>query len=298
MIRNLIIILGFLAICHGTSEAGPNIAVIQSIRAKPYEEAIEGFKTATNSKIRRLVLAELKGADVVKEIEEIKPDIILAVGMEALVRVKSISTIPTVYCMVLDPQSIISQEKHITGVSMNVPQEMQLLVLLTALPHVKRVSLLYDPRLTGCFVDRAKNAAEKLGVRLVAREIFRSRDFPLLIKTFQGNADVFWMLPDVTVVTPETIEFLLLFSLENKIPILTFSERYVELGALMSVGIDAFDIGAQAGEMAQKILSGYDIRTVPRVDARKAVLSINLKIAKKLGIQIDEEIIRKARIVN
>ena len=106
------------------------------------------------------------------------------------------------------------------------------------------------------------------------------------------------MLPDLTVITPETIEFVLLFSLENKIPILAFSEKYVELGALMSVGIDAFDIGIQAGEMAEKILSGRDIMNARHVDARKAVISINLKVAKTLGIPIDEKIIRKARIIN
>ena len=66
----------------------------------------------------------------------------------------------------------------------------------------------------------------------------------------------------------------------------------------MSVGIDAFDIGIQAGEMAEKILSGRDIMNARQVDARKAVISINLKVAKTLGIPIDEKIIRKARIIN
>jgi putative ABC transport system substrate-binding protein len=114
----------------------------------------------------------------------------------------------------------------------------------------------------------------------------------------KGKIDAFWMLPDLTAITPETVEYLLLFSLENTIPILTFAEKYVELGALMSVGIDAFDIGTQAGEMAENILSGRDVKNIQRVDARKAVISINLKVARKLGITIDEKVIRKARIIN
>jgi putative ABC transport system substrate-binding protein len=106
------------------------------------------------------------------------------------------------------------------------------------------------------------------------------------------------MIPDLTVITPETVEFLLLFSLENQIPLLAFSDKYVELGALLSIGIDPFDIGRQAGEMAKKILSGGDVRNVQQVDARKAIISVNLKIARKLGMNIDEKMIRKVKIVN
>ena len=66
----------------------------------------------------------------------------------------------------------------------------------------------------------------------------------------------------------------------------------------MSIGIDAFDIGRQAGEIAEKILAARDVKDIEGVDARKAVVSINLKIARKLGINIDERIIKDAGIVD
>ena len=120
--------------------------------------------------------------------------------------------------------------------------------------------------------------------------------------------DVFWMLPDITVITPETVEFLLLFSFKNRIPLLAFSEKYLELGAFMSTGIDPFDMGAQAGEMANKILSGRQIKNVHQVLARKVVVStnlmiagklgINLSIAKTLGTSVDEKIVRNALTIN
>ena len=123
--------------------------------------------------------------------------------------------------------------------------------------------------------------------------------------------EAFWMLPDLTVITQMTVEFIFLFSLENRIPVLTFSEKYVESGALLSVGIDAFDIGVQAAEMALRILAGSYVKNVQRADARtavvssispkiarKVVVSINSHTARNLGITIDEKIIEKARIVN
>ena len=90
----------------------------------------------------------------------------------------------------------------------------------------------------------------------------------------------------------------MLFSIENRIPVFTFSEKFLEMGALISLNIDASDLGKQAGEMAKEILSGKDIRNIPGADARKIVLSINSKAAKKLGITINDEIVNKAIIVH
>jgi putative ABC transport system substrate-binding protein len=291
-------LLILFVLCHGFSEARQEIVAVQSVRVAPYDEAIKGFKTVCDANIKRLVVSELKGMDVPEKINEIRPDMVLAIGMGALSRVKEIKNIPVVYLMVLNPQSILYGEGNITGISMNIPQEKQLYALLEALPDTKAVGLLYDPDRTGYLAERAQEAARKIGISLIAKEVHRSSDVPLLIKDMKGKVDAFWMLPDLTVITPETVEYLLLFCLENTIPILTFAEKYVELGALMSVGIDAFDIGTQAGEMAEKILSGNGIMNIQPVDARKAVISINLRVARKLGITIDEKIIRKARVID
>lgn len=300
MIRKIVIIplaLIFFILPHGLSEAQQQVVAVQSIRIVPYEKTISSFQKTCSAEITRLVVSELKGADVTERIRQINPDIVLAVGMEALSRVKALKKIPIVYLMVLNPHSILSGEENITGVSMNIPPEKQLHIFREALADLKTLGLVYDPAKTGYLVEKAQDAAKKVGITLMARQVRRSMDVPLAIKDMRGKIDAFWMLPDLTVVTPETVEFLLLFSLENTIPILAFAEKYVEFGALMSIGIDSFDLGVQAGEMANSILSGRDITDVPRVDARKPVLSINLKVAGKMGIRIDEKIIRKARVI-
>jgi putative ABC transport system substrate-binding protein len=308
VVKKIFTILFFLILFPGVSEAGPEIVAIQSIRVEPYEEAIKGFQSVCNARINRIVVSELGETDVVSEINEIRPDMVLAIGRDALSMVKRIEGIPIVYLMVLNPQSTLSGEKNITGVSMNIPPEKQLMVLLGALPYTKNIGLLYDPNRTGYLVRKAKDAARKIGIKLIAREIHSSRDAPSLIMDMKEKIDVFWMLPDITVITPETVKFLLLFSLENNIPLLAFSEKYVEVGAFMSTDIDAFDMGSQAGEMANKILSGRGVKNVRQVHARKLVVSTNLMIARKLGINLNiamnlgtdnsEKIIREAQMVN
>lgn len=297
MKRNILSIVIFLILFQGLAEAEQEIVALQSIKVAPYEQAVEGVKSVCGARIKRLVISELKGADVVDTINGIKPDMVLAIGMGALSKVKVIKGIPVVYLMVLNPQSILFGEKNVTGVNMNIPLEKQLHTLREALPGLKKVGLLYDPGRTGSLVRAAQNAAGRIGIKLLAMKVHSTREVPSLVRDMRGKIDIFWMLPDLTVITPETVEVFLLLSLEDRIPILTFSEKYVELGALISIGIDAFDIGRQAGEMANAILSGKDVGGIKPVDARKAVISVNLKVARKLGIRIDEKIVRNARVV-
>ena len=298
MIRKILSIVLFLSLVQGVAEAAQTIVALQSIRVAPYEQAVKGFKSMCGARITRLVISELTGADVVDRINGIKPDMVLAIGMGALSRVKVIKGIPVVYLMVLNPQSMLSGKKNITGVNMNIPPEKQLHTLREALPGMKRIGLLYDPERTGPFVRAARNAAGQIGIELIAMEVHSPMEVPSLLYAMRGKIDIIWMMPDLTVITPETLELFLLLSLEDRIPILTFSEKYVELGALISIGIDAFDIGRQAAEMANSILSGRNGGGMKPVDAQKAVISVNLKVARKLGIVIDEKIVRKARVVD
>ncbi|MCX5718775.1 MAG: ABC transporter substrate-binding protein [Nitrospirae bacterium] len=271
---------------------------VQSFNIKLYDEALKGFNSVCDCQIKRFVLSEMEGIDVVKTIREARPDIIIAIGTDSLIRVKKIKDIPIVYLMVPNPQTVISEEENITGVSMNIPPHNQLATLKDVLPGIKRIGLLYNPGRTRDLVTKARLAASSMGIELLAKEVNSSKDVPALVNSMKGKINAFWMIPDTTVITPETVEFLLLFSFENKVPILAFSDKYVEMGALLSLEADAFASGKQAGEIARKILSGTPIRKDLRTDPGNAVLSINLKIAKKLGITISNDIIHRARIVD
>jgi len=277
--------------------AEQRIVAVQGFGIKPYEESLKGFQSVCNVEMKTIVISEQEGTEIIKSIRRIKPDMILAVGVDALSKVKKIKDIPIVYLMIPNPQSVISKEENITGVNMNIPPEKQLGLLQEVLYQVKRVGLLYDPSKTGFFVEKALYSSEKLEIKLVLKEVHNPKDVPSMLDSMKDEIDIFWMLPDTTVITPETVEYLFLFSLENKIPVLTFSDKYLDLGAMISVGIDAFDIGRQAGEIAKEILSGTNIKNLPRVDARKAVLTLNLKVAKKLGIRVNNNIADTVRIV-
>jgi putative tryptophan/tyrosine transport system substrate-binding protein len=293
-VRHLTILVPIILLLffHATAlPAQVRILSIQSSRFPPYEESARGFQTICKTQMERLVISEMKGMDIVAEIRKARPSLILAIGVDALKEIKGIDDIPVVYLMVSNPQSVSGKGANVTGVRMNVPQEEQVSIFLKAVPSLKTVGLIYNQAMTGYQARRAMDACRDAGVNMIARDISEAREAPSAIMELKGKVDGFWMLPDATVFTPETREFLFLFSMENRVPILTFAEKYVESGAMISIGMDPFDMGVQAGEMALGILSGKPVSAVQPVDARKRVITINQKIAGKLGVAVDEKTI-------
>src|SRR5208337_4062783 len=161
---------------------------------------------------------------------------------------------------VLNPQALLQDNANVTGVSMNIAPERQLSLLRQILPKVKKIAIFFDPGKSGNYVAKAYNAAAIMGIELLAKGVHSSREAAAAIDAMKGKADALWLLPDTTVVNPATIDLLLLSTLENKIPVLTFSDKYVEKGALLSLEVDAEDAGRQAGEMANSILAGGSAR--------------------------------------
>jgi putative ABC transport system substrate-binding protein len=270
----------------GRAEAGSLVMAVQSVDVPPYNEALEGFQSACRAETKKLVISRSPPEQVVRDLEREKPDLVLAIGLDALNTVKAQKQVPIVYIMVLYPQAISSNAPNITGVSMNIPEERQLALIRSVLPLAKRLFVMYDPDKTGKFVERGRTEAQKLGIQLLAQSIKSPQEVPTTLTDLSITPDAIWLLPDITIIRPETLEFIFQFSLTRKIPVICFSKKYLGLGAFMAIGMDLKDMGRQAGEMANRLLSGKSIRQVPPEEARKAVVTVNRTIGEKLGISL------------
>ncbi len=251
------------------------ILAIQSVKIAPYDEALNGFISAQNQKIKQIVLTGSPSFDIRDEIKMTMPPLILAIGRDALVSVSEIRDIPVIYLMVLSPDQIIDNLQNFYGISMNVHPEKQLEAFIRAIPTLNNIGLIYNPANTGDLAAAAVKAAAKKGINLFIRVAERPGDVANIIKGMSDRINAFWMLPDVTLLTPESIELLLITSMEKEIPVLTFSNKYLEMGALISVAVDPYDMGLQAGEMAIKILAGGTETGYRIMFARKGVITLN-----------------------
>ena len=296
-------LVGAIVHCSVPGEAA-RIVALKSADVDVYNEVLEGFKSVSRGSIiseydmegdlqrGKKFLARLRSGP--------KPDLILAIGIWALqVAVEEVRDIPVVFAMVLNPTTVIGQEAHnITGASMNVPIEQQIALLKKVSPQVRRIGVIYDASKTGFLVKQAERIARDQGVRLVTKAIASSKDAFAALDAMQGEIDALWILPDLTVLAPESVQYMLLFSFRNKIPLLGLSENQARMGALLGLSFESgLDIGSQAGELANEILSGRSAEEIPFTTARKVRLTVNLKTASKLGLQIPKEILDRANVV-
>jgi putative ABC transport system substrate-binding protein len=263
-----------------------DILVVQSLQVKPFDEALRGFRSTCKAESISVVVSGAPGVDISRTVREERPSLILAIGADALNRVKKIRDIPIIYSMVLNPEKIAGRGKNIAGVNMNVsPGKYLSLMERLNLPNL-RICVLYDPAQTGNMVKNIRQTALAKGIDITAKEVHNPKEVPELLTRMKGTFNLFWMIPDPTVVTPETVEFLLLFTQQSGVPVVTFASKYVDEGALISLDINSFDLGKQAGEMANKVLDGTRVSELPDSEARKAILRINRKVAQKLGISL------------
>jgi putative ABC transport system substrate-binding protein len=296
------VVLALLAVAVSTPAEAAKVAVLMSAKVSEYEEALTGFKeTAPGHQVAAVydMDGDLdRGRKQLAEIEEkIKPDLIFAVGIWALQAVISRPTsVPVVYAMVLNPPSVIGAEaKNVTGASMNVPVEQPIRLFKQLGPQIKRIGVIFNKNRTGYLVRQAQAVAREEGLELVTREISSAKEVIGALESFQDGIDALWIVPDEMTLSQAVVQQMLLFSYRKRIPLLGLSDRHAQMGALFSLSFaSGEDIGRQAGELAQAILAGRAASGVPPTNARKLFLTVNLKAAQKLGLEVPRAILTRA----
>ena len=297
--------LSLLGIVLPSGALAATAVVVNSADAQVYREAIQGFQDVTALNIEQIFDLEGdvgNGPAVIRKIKAMprKPDLIYAVGIYALqALVGQITDIPIVFSMVLNPPAVVGpQIRNITGASMNVPIQVQLRSLKQIAPQVKRIGVVYDPTKTGFLLAAAQQVAPELGLTIVARPINSPRASVSALEELERQVDAFWILPDLTMLTPETVQYMLLVAFRRKIPLLGLSDNQAKMGALLAISFrSGHDIGQQAGELAKAILGGRRVEDLPYTMADKTKLTLNLKTAEKIGLQVPPALIQRADVV-
>jgi putative tryptophan/tyrosine transport system substrate-binding protein len=285
-LKTLLLIYLFSLLFSATDALASDVLILQSMRVKPFEDALAGFRKVCKGTAKTIVVSDAEGIDINSMVRNHRPELIVAIGAEALSRLRKIREIPVIYLMVLNPEKITGAGNNFVGINMIVPPERYLNLMEKLRPKRLKVGVLYDPAKSGTFMKRILRTAAAMGIEITTMEVHSPKEVPEMFTRMKSSFNLLWMLPDSTVVTPETVEFLLLQTMENGMPVVTFAGKYVENGALVSLDIDDYDLGRQAGEMANKILGGAAIPELSDTDARKSVLKVNNNVAKKLGINL------------
>ncbi|WP_025322583.1 ABC transporter substrate-binding protein [Deferrisoma camini] len=290
-----------LVVGLGGAARAAEVVIVQSARIRPYEEARQAFREALSHRpplsgtktlhphqFTEFVLADQGGREAAARFLESRPvDLILAIGGKALSFADRFRGIPLVYTMVPDPEPRLVFHDRAAGVPFSVPPARWVEVTEKCLPKVRRIGVVFSPGGTGAFVGKASALARLQGMRIVGVEARTAREVRGRLEELRGRIDVLWMLPDLTVLTPQTAEAMLRFSMEERVPVVTFAEKYLRRGAMIALVSDYRRMGEAAAVLAENALSTGGSRAERGEVAQRTRVRVNAEVARKLGTFLD-----------
>jgi len=295
-----------LVLCLGIVLGVPNstyaeeVAILKSAEIGAYSEAIDAFKSALPSSFQVTLEYNLqgdmaKGRSLARRIRASDAHVVLAVGLKAALAAKlEILDIPVIVCLVLNPKKYGLPTSNMVGLSLHIPFEKHLKPLQTLVPQVSRIGVLFDPQKTKGLHDQLQQDAKTRGMTIVSEEVHGEQEVSKALKALEKKIDALWLLPDSTVLTENTLDFLISTTLEANIPMVAFSAGLVQSGAVVGAYMNYADIGRQAARLSQRLLS----ETPPAilgtiVPPDRVHQSINRKSATFLGLPINATVLRQ-----
>ena len=282
------------------AEKKANILIVTNSNDEPYQEAIAGFKgqIGTNSKVEYTeVSSGQTQAMTSKDIDHIKPDLIYALGGEAIKWASvQASKIPIVATMVLKPD-VFKQGNNITGISLGYPLKTQFQWLRKFFPRQTSMAILFNPSENRTVVEAARQIGQQNGFNLTAIPVETPKELPYALEQLANNVELLLAIPDETVMSVNTAKEVLLASFRNKVPLIGISDNWVKSGALYALSWDYEDLGRQSAVMAQKILNGAPVQTVSPEFPRKVTYTINTKISEHMNMDIPVDILNNAKLI-
>jgi ABC-type uncharacterized transport system substrate-binding protein len=261
------------------------------------------------------VVIEVRAADskmerfpaLANELIGLKVDIIIALNsLSGRAAKQATSTIPIVVPVMGDPvedglvASLARPGGNVTGLTFLGPQLVpkRLALLKEALPSASRVAVLWHPRAYGertmdDMVAETEAAGRALGLQLQFVAVQGADELDHAFSTM-GAARV-----DAVMVFPSPMLFnertrIVDLARKLRLPLISQGKEFVELGGLMSYGADITGFIRRGASYVDKILKGASPAELPVEQPTKFGLSINLRTAKEIGIDIPATLLARA----
>ncbi len=182
----------------------------------------------------------------------------------------------------------------ITGVSDRLPLRAHMKMVLTYMPGIKKLGLLYNAGEANSksTVARIKALGKTMGFEVVEATASKTADVYQAARSLVGRVDAVFVPTDNTIVS--ALESVIKIGVQNKLPIFAADVSSVKRGAIAAMGFDYYKHGYQTGAMALKILQGEKPGNMPVEFQKDLELYINKKYSKMMGVTPPAELLEKA----
>lgn len=273
-----------------------------------------GYVNGKNAEITEMKLGgdEKKGPDVVTKIKEMKPDVVITNGgvfaPQAIAKPLAGSGIPVIMNVNVENKIVDAVDadgkpkQNITGIY-NMPKDLQfnafdLLNKIAPISGKKAVFISIPGKFTK---EGVEGNLKKLNIELKDYvEVKFTEEYQEVAKKYNADPEVGWVLTGVWPsakkdgTSVSNID-MVTWDVQNiKKANVTYWEVAVKAGTLAGLGVDLSETGAQAAELAIKVLQGEKVENMNAIYPRKIVVVLNQQRAKELNVQFPPDVLGSA----
>lgn len=225
-------------------------------------------------------------------------DLIYAIATPAAQAVTGVTTdIPVVISAITDPAEsglVASNDApggNVTGTSDLTPIKEQIKLLKQILPEANKIGILYCSAESNSEIQAeiARQACADNGLEPIDFTVSGLNEIQTVVESMVGKVDAIYTPTDNTIANG--MSTVAMVATDNNLPIICSEGSQVDAGGLATYGIDYYQLGYMAGQMAIKILvDGAEPGTMPigYLSADQCELSVNEETAKALNIDISK----------
>jgi putative ABC transport system substrate-binding protein len=297
------------------AQHAPLVAFIHSGSAASTKEQYEAFRdgmTALGYVEGRNIRYESRFAEgqidrlpeLAEELIRLNPKVFVSAPLPANIAVKKATgTIPIVMASGADPvrfglvESLARPGGNVTGLT-NFAEELapkQLDLIQALLPRLSRVAVLVNVTnpLHVPQMRETQSAAARASLILVPFEYRVPDDLERAFDAFiRAKAEALLVPPDVTFGTHR--RRIAGLAANARLPAISFNRTWAEGGGLIAYGPNTDENYRRAAYFVDKILKGAKPGDLPVERPTKIQLTINLKVAKSLGIEVPASLLARA----
>ena len=136
------------------------------------------------------------------------------------------------------------------------------------------------------------------GMQLNAAKLFEDSNPIADLKHIFSDSDVFIVIPDKSRFNSKIAKWILFLSYRQRVPVIGYSQKYTDAGALVSIFSTPQQVGQDTGKrLIEAFSKGHFHFPIVRLQyPRYFTLSVNDKVANSLGIEIDSAAQLKERM--
>lgn len=207
----------------------------------------------------------------------------IAIGADAARFATDELAVPTVFCQILDYETLLSQNDRLFGVAALPPLELQLRSWKRIADGADSLGIIVAAQDTE-LAATAREAAAAAGLDLHVEYAATDREVLYRFKRFAPSVDGLWLLPTDNILSPRVLREVLDYAASHDVQSIVFNETLLQWGALLSVGSDPADVARTVVMVLDTLMNGKEAELARVTPLSTVNVQINEQAAISLGL--------------